>query len=46
MSGMVNRFFQGSRVVYRHLQTGDMLLLNRQPNPHKPGVRAHKARIF
>ena len=32
--------------VYRHLIDGDMLLVNRQPTLHKPGIMAHKARYF
>eukprot|EP00698_Gefionella_okellyi_P015266 TRINITY_DN4306_c0_g1_i1.p1 TRINITY_DN4306_c0_g1~~TRINITY_DN4306_c0_g1_i1.p1 ORF type:complete len:1591 (-),score=451.91 TRINITY_DN4306_c0_g1_i1:696-5468(-) len=32
--------------VWRHLQTGDMLLVNRQPTLHKPGIMAHKARVL
>lgn len=34
------------KAVYRHLQDGDMLLMNRQPTLHKPGVMAHRARIL
>ena len=32
--------------VYRQLLTGDLLLVNRQPTLHKPGIMAHKARIL
>ena len=32
--------------VYRHLVNGDVLLLNRQPTLHKPGIMAHKARVL
>jgi DNA-directed RNA polymerase I subunit RPA1 len=32
--------------VYRHLVDGDVLLVNRQPTLHKPGIMAHKARIL
>jgi DNA-directed RNA polymerase I subunit RPA1 len=32
--------------VYRHLVTGDALLVNRQPTLHKPGIMAHKARVL
>ena len=28
--------------VFRHLKTGDILLLNRQPTLHKPSIMAHK----
>ena len=27
------------KVVYRHLQDGDLMLTNRQPTLHKPGAR-------
>ncbi|KAF0985214.1 hypothetical protein FDP41_000253 [Naegleria fowleri] len=33
-------------VVYRHLQDGDMLLMNRQPTLHRPSIMAHKARVI
>jgi DNA-directed RNA polymerase I subunit RPA1 len=32
--------------VYRHLMDGDVLLVNRQPTLHKPGIMAHKARVL
>ena len=32
--------------VYRHLIDGDVLLVNRQPTLHKPGVMAHKVRVL
>ena len=32
--------------VYRHLVDGDMLLVNRQPTLHKPGIMAHRARVL
>ena len=32
--------------VHRHLVNGDVLLVNRQPTLHKPGIMAHKARIL
>nr|CAG4641431.1 EOG090X00BV [Eurycercus lamellatus] len=34
------------KIVYRHLQSGDILLLNRQPTLHKPSIMAHKARVL
>ncbi|XP_060534610.1 DNA-directed RNA polymerase I subunit RPA1 isoform X2 [Cylas formicarius] len=40
------RGFQGVKVVHRHLQNGDILLLNRQPTLHKPSIMAHRARIL
>ncbi|XP_011861692.1 PREDICTED: DNA-directed RNA polymerase I subunit RPA1 [Vollenhovia emeryi] len=38
--------FIGVKMVHRHLQTGDVLLLNRQPTLHKPSIMAHKARVL
>ncbi|XP_015758979.1 PREDICTED: DNA-directed RNA polymerase I subunit RPA1-like [Acropora digitifera] len=32
--------------VYRHLQNGDVLLLNRQPTLHRPSMMAHKVRVL
>ncbi len=32
--------------VHRHLIDGDVLLVNRQPTLHKPGIMAHKARVL
>ena len=37
--------FAGKK-VFRHLQDGDILLLNRQPTLHKPSMMAHKARVL
>lgn len=34
------------RKVFRHLQNGDVLLVNRQPTLHKASMMAHKARIL
>lgn len=41
-----NESFVGVKVVHRHLQNGDVLLLNRQPTLHKPSIMAHKARVL
>jgi DNA-directed RNA polymerase I subunit RPA1 len=46
MTEKANKFFHGIKIVHRHLQNGDMLLLNRQPTLHKPSIMAHKARIL
>ena len=35
-----------TKAVYRHLRDGDMLLTNRQPTLHKPGLMAHRARVL
>jgi DNA-directed RNA polymerase I subunit RPA1 len=32
--------------VYRHLRTGDVLLMNRQPTLHKPSMMGHRARVL
>lgn len=37
---------RGVKTVHRHLQNGDVLLLNRQPSLHRPSIMAHKARIL
>ncbi|GIL46561.1 hypothetical protein Vafri_3552 [Volvox africanus] len=36
----------GNYIVYRHLQDGDLMLTNRQPTLHKPGLMAHRARVL
>ena len=36
----------GGKIVYRHMQTGDPLLVNRQPTLHKPSIMAHIARVL
>jgi DNA-directed RNA polymerase I subunit RPA1 len=35
-----------TKKVYRHLISGDALLVNRQPTLHKPGIMAHVARVL
>lgn len=35
-----------SKYVYRHLKTGDAMLLNRQPTLHKPSIMSHRARVL
>ncbi|KAK2870553.1 hypothetical protein FQN49_003107 [Arthroderma sp. PD_2] len=32
--------------VYRHLTTGDVVLMNRQPTLHKPSIMGHRARVL
>ncbi|KAA0150913.1 hypothetical protein FNF28_07204 [Cafeteria roenbergensis] len=32
--------------VYRHLLDGDLVLMNRQPTLHKPGIMAHRVRVL
>lgn len=36
----------GIKSVYRHMRDGDIMLTNRQPTLHKPGVMAHRARVL
>lgn len=45
-SDRTNESFSGIKIVHRHLQNGDVLLLNRQPTLHKPSIMAHKARVL
>lgn len=33
------------KIVHRHLKTGDIMLLNRQPTLHKPSMMAHRVRV-
>jgi len=35
-----------NKKVGRHLKDGDMMLTNRQPTLHKPGILAHEARVM
>lgn len=32
--------------IHRHLQTGDFVLMNRQPTLHKPSIMGHRARVL
>eukprot|EP00457_Paulinella_chromatophora_P000205 gb/GEZN01000205.1/.p1 GENE.gb/GEZN01000205.1/~~gb/GEZN01000205.1/.p1 ORF type:complete len:1772 (+),score=298.07 gb/GEZN01000205.1/:92-5407(+) len=34
------------KVVYRHLLSGDVLLVNRQPTLHKPSMMAHRVKVL
>ncbi|KAL4558091.1 hypothetical protein LXL04_036287 [Taraxacum kok-saghyz] len=36
----------GGKIVYRHLQDGDIVLVNRQPTLHKPSIMAHVVRVL
>nr|CAB3265011.1 DNA-directed RNA polymerase I subunit RPA1-like [Phallusia mammillata] len=38
--------FEKSKVVMRHIQTGDVMLVNRQPTLHKGSMMAHKVRVL
>lgn len=35
-----------NKIVYRHLQTGDNVLFNRQPTLHKAGLMAHRVKVL
>lgn len=35
-----------NKKVYRHLTTGDVVLMNRQPTLHKPSIMGHRARVL
>lgn len=35
-----------SKKVWRHLRTGDVMLVNRQPTLHKASIMAHNARVL
>lgn len=37
--------FEG-KILYRHLQDGDIVLVNRQPTLHKPSIMAHVVRVL
>lgn len=43
-----NTNFTGTRnkKVHRHLNNGDIVLMNRQPTLHKPSMMAHRARVL
>ena len=46
LEGVANQLQVGRKIVHRHLSTGDVLLVNRQPTLHKPSIMAHIARIL
>ncbi|CAD7700265.1 unnamed protein product [Ostreobium quekettii] len=35
-----------SKIVYRQVKDGDLMLTNRQPTLHKPGLMAHRVRVL
>ena len=35
-----------NKKVYRHLRSGDVVLMNRQPTLHKPSIMGHVARVL
>jgi DNA-directed RNA polymerase I subunit RPA1 len=44
--GLAKLLNVGRKVVYRHLQNNDPLLVNRQPTLHKPSIMAHRCRVL
>ncbi|KAG9317499.1 hypothetical protein JVU11DRAFT_1703 [Chiua virens] len=46
VSGLSTKTPSINKKVYRHLQDGDDLILNRQPTLHKPSMMCHRARIL
>ena len=36
----------GPKIVHRHLVTGDVVLLNRQPTLHRPSIMAQRVRVL
>lgn len=44
--GVARQLKVGRKIVHRHLHTGDVLLVNRQPTLHKPSIMAHLARVL
>ncbi|CAI9761147.1 unnamed protein product [Fraxinus pennsylvanica] len=45
-SGKKNEYEFEGKIVYRHLQDGDIVLVNRQPTLHKPSIMAHVVRVL
>lgn len=41
-----NQLLIGKKIVYRHLNNTDYILVNRQPTLHKPSIMAYKVRIL
>jgi DNA-directed RNA polymerase beta' subunit len=44
--GLFSRTMAVNKKVYRHLQDGDILILNRQPTLHKPSMMCHRAKVL
>ncbi|XP_057783814.1 DNA-directed RNA polymerase I subunit 1 [Salvia miltiorrhiza] len=45
-SGKINEHEFEGKTVHRHLQDGDIVLVNRQPTLHKPSIMAHVVRVL
>ncbi|KAJ6912770.1 DNA-directed RNA polymerase I subunit 1 isoform X2 [Populus alba x Populus x berolinensis] len=46
LSGRSVDYEYEGKIVYRHLQDGDIVLVNRQPTLHKPSIMAHVVRVL
>nr|XP_009859137.1 DNA-directed RNA polymerase I subunit RPA1-like [Ciona intestinalis] len=44
--GSKHEVFNKPKLVLRHIQTGDVMLLNRQPTLHKGSIMAHRVRVL
>ncbi|CAG0897253.1 unnamed protein product [Cyprideis torosa] len=44
--GMYQEVIHHQKIVHRHLQDGDMVIMNRQPTLHRPSMIAHRVRIL
>eukprot|EP01022_Parablepharisma_sp_SALTPOND_P026873 TRINITY_DN650_c0_g2_i2.p1 TRINITY_DN650_c0_g2~~TRINITY_DN650_c0_g2_i2.p1 ORF type:complete len:3079 (-),score=321.26 TRINITY_DN650_c0_g2_i2:17406-26642(-) len=44
--GLAKTLTTGQKTVYRHMETGDILMFNRQPTLHRPSIMGHKARVL
>ncbi len=44
--GLAKTLTAGNKIVYRHMETGDIVLFNRQPTLHRPSIMAHKVRVL
>ncbi|CAN1745140.1 DNA-directed RNA polymerase I subunit 1 [Linum perenne] len=44
--GKGSDFSYEGKTVYRHLQDGDIVLVNRQPTLHKPSIMAHVVKVL
>ncbi|KAF5140752.1 dna-directed rna polymerase subunit alpha [Vairimorpha ceranae] len=43
---LANQLLKGTKTVWRHLNTGDTVLVNRQPTLHKQSIMGHKVKVL
>ncbi|KAF9762782.1 DNA-directed RNA polymerase I subunit rpa1 [Nosema granulosis] len=43
---IANQLLKGNKIVWRHLRTGDVVLVNRQPTLHKASMMGHRVRVL